>query len=103
MIMKKALQSKKVLDSISQINEPEKAFRSILANLEKVQKALLDYLEKQRQAFPRFYFIGDEDLLEIIGNSKDVGGVQNYFSKMFAGISFVQSENGGTLLTALRS
>lgn len=35
-------------------------------NLAKVQKALGDYLEKQRSQFARFYFIGDEDLLEII-------------------------------------
>jgi len=38
--------------------------------LEKLQKALGEYLERQRSSFPRFYFVGDEDLLEIIGNSK---------------------------------
>ena len=34
----------------------------------------------------RFYFVGDEDLLEIIGNSKDVAIVQRHFTKMYAGI-----------------
>ena len=38
--------------------------------LAKIQKALGEYLERERSAFPRFYFVGDEDLLEIIGNSK---------------------------------
>jgi dynein heavy chain 1 len=52
----------------------------------KIQKALGDYLETQRQAFSRFYFVGDEDLLEIIGNSKDCRIVQRHFPKMFAGI-----------------
>ena len=43
--------------------------------LAKIQKALGDFLEDQRAAFPRFYFVGDEDLLEIIGNTKDIGNV----------------------------
>jgi len=34
----------------------------------------------------RFYFVGDEDLLEIIGNSKNVARLQKHFKKMFAGI-----------------
>jgi dynein heavy chain 1 len=55
--------------------------------LTKIQRALGDYLEKQRQQFARFYFVGDEDLLELIGSSKDPAKVQKHFSKMFAGIS----------------
>ena len=37
----------------------------------------------------RFYFVGDEDLLEIIGNSKNVPRLQKHFKKMFAGINSV--------------
>jgi len=40
--------------------------------LSKIQKALGEYLENQRSNFARFYFVGDEDLLEIIGNSKEI-------------------------------
>jgi dynein heavy chain 1 len=61
----------------------------LLAN---VQKALGDYLETQRSAFARFYFVGDEDLLEIIGNSKDVAIVQRHFTKMYAGITSLKAE-----------
>eukprot|EP01065_Artemidia_motanka_P046736 TRINITY_DN7156_c0_g1_i1.p1 TRINITY_DN7156_c0_g1~~TRINITY_DN7156_c0_g1_i1.p1 ORF type:complete len:4841 (+),score=1881.44 TRINITY_DN7156_c0_g1_i1:123-14645(+) len=52
-----------------------------------IQKALGDYLEKQRREFPRYYFVGDDDLLEIMGHSKDPAAVQKHFKKMFAGIS----------------
>lgn len=38
-----------------------------LDQLERCQKALSDFLEEKRSAMPRFYFIGDEDLLEILG------------------------------------
>lgn len=54
--------------------------------LTKIQKALGEYLERQRAAFPRFYFVGDEDLLEIIGNSKDIAKIQKHLKKMFAGM-----------------
>ena len=54
--------------------------------LTNIQRALGDYLEKQRAQFARFYFVGDEDLLELIGSSKDPKKVQKHFSKMFAGV-----------------
>lgn len=36
--------------------------------------------------FCSFYFVGDEDLLEIIGNSKNITRLQKHFKKMFAGV-----------------
>ena len=42
----------------------------------------------------RFYFVGDEDLLEIIGNSKNIPRLQKHFKKMFAGVaSIILSED----------
>lgn len=57
--------------------------------LSKIQKALGEYLERERNSFPRFYFVGDEDLLEILGNSKDLIRVQKHFKKMFAGLKIL--------------
>jgi dynein heavy chain 1 len=68
-----------------------------------IQKALSEYLEKQRQGFPRFYFVGDEDLLEIIGNGKNVSKVQRHLSKMFAGISAVTLLEDGSTITHMES
>ena len=52
-----------------------------------IQRALGDYLEKQRSDFSRFYFLGDDDLLEIIGNSGEPGKVLGHIGKMFAGMA----------------
>ncbi|KAI8814786.1 dynein heavy chain and region D6 of dynein motor-domain-containing protein [Cladochytrium replicatum] len=50
--------------------------------LESCQKSLSDYLESKRNAFPRFFFISDEELLSILG-SHDPKNVQEHIIKMF--------------------
>ena len=68
---------------VMKIPNLEKTLQNFKTSLEHIQKALGEYLEKQRQNFARFYFVGDEDLLEIIGNSKEIKNVMRHFPKMF--------------------
>ena len=51
----------------------------------------------------RFYFVGDEDLLEIIGNSKNVARLQKHFKKMFAGITSIVLNEEETVITGICS
>ena len=49
--------------------------------LEKCQKSLNDYLDSKRNAFPRFFFISDEELLSILG-SHECTCVQEHMIKV---------------------
>ncbi|RDL39863.1 p-loop containing nucleoside triphosphate hydrolase [Venustampulla echinocandica] len=85
-VMKKVYKQPFVLDVLN-ISGVQKSLERLAELLNKIQKALGEYLERERVSFPRFYFVGDEDLLEIIGNSNDTLRIAKHFKKMFAGLS----------------
>ncbi|KAJ9574124.1 hypothetical protein L9F63_008538, partial [Diploptera punctata] len=55
--------------------------------LEMIQRALETYLETKRHVFPRFYFISNDDMLEILAQSKKPENVQPHFKKLFDNVN----------------
>lgn len=53
------------------------------------------------QAFSRFYFVGDEDLLEIVGNANEPAKVAQHLGKMFASVGALNMPTGLSLAPSL--
>ena len=58
--------------------------------LEHIQRSLEQFLKSKRILFPRFYFISNDDLLEMLGQSKDISAVQKHVKKCFEGIDSLE-------------
>ncbi|XP_047110794.1 dynein heavy chain, cytoplasmic isoform X3 [Schistocerca piceifrons] len=101
-LMKKVTKSPMVMDVLN-IPGVQRSLERLADLLGKIQKALGEYLERERTSFPRFYFVGDEDLLEIIGNSKNVARLQKHFKKMFAGVAAILLNEDNTVITGIAS
>ncbi|XP_051731342.1 dynein axonemal heavy chain 9-like isoform X1 [Ctenopharyngodon idella] len=59
------------------------------------EKALAEYLDTKRLAFPRFYFISSADLLDILSSGTDPHQVQKHLSKLFDNMAKLKFEMDG--------
>ena len=75
----------------------------MLDRLERCQKSLNEFLEEKRSSFPRFYFIGDDDLLQILGQASKPAVIQTHLKKLFAGIYNVNFDQDNKHIITMNS
>jgi dynein heavy chain, axonemal len=66
-----------------------------------LQAHLEAYLDTKRAAFPRFYFLSNDEILDILSQSNDPAAVEPYLQKLFDGIGSLQTEGQGRSIDIL--
>lgn len=85
-IMRDVAGNPKVI-SLIKINNVQMIIESLLNQLQHCQNTLSTYMTGKRDLFPRFYFLSDEDLLEVLGQANKENILQKHIGKLFPGIT----------------
>jgi dynein heavy chain len=91
---------------VAATNQPNlfEKLEAIQGELTICEKALAEYLETKRLAFPRFYFVSSADLLDILSNGQNPPVVSRHLTKLFdsmAKLKFKKDDSGEELKYAL--
>lgn len=68
----------------------ENELQKMHGDLSVCQSSLRQYLETQRETFPRFYFVGDDDLMKFLRQSTHLEIWRDQIHKIFNGVHTVQ-------------
>ncbi|KRX05785.1 P-loop containing nucleoside triphosphate hydrolase [Pseudocohnilembus persalinus] len=101
-IMEKVDEDPHVLHCITGIPRLLQLLNQCNTAIEDIQKGLEEHLESKRLEFPRFFFLSNDDLINILAETKDPLLVQPHMKKCFEGISELIF-NSNTDIVGMRS
>ncbi|XP_019398323.1 PREDICTED: dynein heavy chain 17, axonemal [Crocodylus porosus] len=85
-LMADAIKTPNVIEATNKPGLYEK-LEALQKSLALCEKALAEYLETKRLAFPRFYFVSSADLLDILSNGNEPVEVGRHLAKLFDSIA----------------
>lgn len=103
-IMREIVQDPRAL-SVSKVPNILNVIESLENQLSRCQNTLTAYITSKRNAFPRFYFLGDDDLLEILGQASKEAILQKHIKKLFPGVHRlgISTRDGELLIESIHS
>ncbi|KAG2382028.1 hypothetical protein C9374_005820 [Naegleria lovaniensis] len=101
-IMSETAKNRTVLENCCQGDNRSAILSSLQVRLNECQKGLNNYLQSKRNAFPRFFFISDEELLSILGSS-DLNAIQKHIGNLFENVGSLIFKPNTNLVVGMRS
>jgi dynein heavy chain len=82
----------------------EEALVTISEGIDTCEKSLNEYLEQKKKVFPRFYFVANQALLDILSNGNRPLKIAEYLGDMFDGVqtlNFEKAQDTGKIASGI--
>jgi len=84
--------SKKLVKECFTQDKLENDLSDLLYKFSEVERSMNSLLDTKRQTFKRFYFLSNDDLFELMGNSFDMKVINPHLTKLFTGVERIKIE-----------